>query len=80
MHAKNREDARGSVLEHHADIALIFDGDADRVVLLDETGEQVNSAVISAVIAENILAKNPKAAFIGNAVTSHNFRDFVEEQ
>lgn len=39
----------------------------------------MNSAVISAVIAESIVAKNPHAAFIGNAVASHNFRDFVLE-
>jgi len=79
MLEKNREDAKNTLLEKHADIAFIFDGDADRVIVLDETGEQVNSAVISAVIAESILAKNPKSAFIGNAVASHNFRDFVLE-
>ncbi len=80
MLAKNREDARQAVLEKHADTALIFDGDADRVILLDETGEQINSAIISAIIAESILSKHPDAAFIGNAVTSHNFRDFITEQ
>jgi phosphomannomutase len=79
MLEKNREDAKNALLEQHADIACIFDGDADRVILLDETGAQVNSAVISAIIAENILSKNPKAKFIGNAVASHNFRDFVVE-
>jgi len=79
MHEKNREDARLSLLAHQADIAFIFDGDADRVVVVDETGEPVNSSVISAVIAASILKKNPQAAFIGNVVSSHNFRDFVLE-
>ena len=77
MHEKNREDARVALLEHHADVAFIFDGDADRVILLDETGEQINSAIVSTIIADSLLQKNPHAAFIGNAVTSHNFRDFV---
>lgn len=80
MHAKNREDARRSLLDHHADIAFIFDGDADRIIILDELGETVNSAIISAVIADSILSKQPDAAFIGNTVTSHNFRDLVEER
>lgn len=79
MLEKNREDAKRTVLEQGAQVAFIFDGDADRVILLDETGEQVNSAVISTIIAESILSKDPKAKFIGNAVTSHNFRDFVAQ-
>ncbi len=80
MLEKNREDARIALLEKWADVAFIFDGDADRVILLDEEWNQVNSAVISTVIAESILSKNPKAKFIGNAVTAHNFRDFVESR
>ena len=79
MHAKNREDAKNALLSKWADIAFIFDGDADRIILLDETGKQVNSAIISAAIAESILANNPTAAFIGNTVTSHNFRDAIRE-
>lgn len=77
MLEKNREDAKYALLEHAADVACIFDGDADRVILLDETGEQVNSAIISSIIAESILSKNPQAKFIGNTVTSHNFQDFI---
>lgn len=77
MLEKNREDAKNTLIEKHADLAFIFDGDADRIVILDETGAQVNSAVISAVIADAILAREPTANFIGNAVASHNFRDFV---
>ncbi len=37
MLEKNREDAKNALIEKHADIAFIFDGDADRVVVLDET-------------------------------------------
>ncbi len=80
MLEKNREDARQALLQNQADTALIFDGDADRVILLDERGEQVNSAIISAIISESILSKNPEAKFIGNTVTSHNFRDFIQER
>lgn len=77
MHAKNREDAKKALIAHSADVALIFDGDADRVILLDEKWDQVNSAVISAAIVELVLSREPDAKFIGNAVTSHNYRDFV---
>ena len=80
MLEKNSADAKKALLENHADIAFIFDGDADRVIVLDEKGEQVNSSVISAVIAEHILSTEKSAKFIGNAVASHNFRDFAVEQ
>jgi phosphomannomutase len=80
MMEENREDAKKSLLENNADVAFIFDGDADRVILLDETGEQINSAVISSAIAESILSTEPGAKFIGNAVTSHNLRDFIESR
>ena len=79
MHESNREDARRAVLENHADVAFVFDGDADRVILLDENGNQINSAVISCAIAETLMKKLPQTKFIGNAVASHNFRDFVIE-
>lgn len=80
MLEKNRADAQKALLEKHADVAFIFDGDADRVIVLDEKGEQVNSAVISAIIADAIIEREPNAKFIGNAVASHNFRDFVVQK
>ena len=36
MLEKNREDAKRAIRETGASLAFIFDGDADRVVVLDE--------------------------------------------
>ncbi len=80
IEAKNREDARNKLLSQNADVAFLFDGDADRVILLDEQGNMVNSAVISAAIADKLMKENQGIKFIGNTVTSHNFRDLVEEK
>ena len=77
MYESNREDARKALLENHAHGAFIFDGDADRIILLDENGDQINSAVISCAIADIFMKEYPQSKFIGNAVTSHNFRDLV---
>ena len=79
IEAKNREHARNTLLLEQADVAFLFDGDADRVILLDEAGNMVNSAVISAAIAEKLISQGEEIKFIGNTVTSHNFRDFIEE-
>lgn len=78
MHEKNREDARNALLVNKADIAFVFDGDADRVMILDDLGEVLTSGVISSVIANALAKKYPKSGYIGNATISHIFVDTVE--
>jgi phosphomannomutase/phosphoglucomutase len=77
MHEKNREDARKTLLQNHSDIAFIFDGDADRVMILDDMGEVLTSGIISSVIVSAIAKKYPNAGYIGNATVSHIFADTV---
>ena len=77
MLEKNRRDAQNTLLENHADLAFIFDGDADRVMILDDSGEPLTSGIISSIIAEKMLISHPGAGFIGNATISHMYHDTV---
>lgn len=79
MLEKNRQDAKNALFEHHADAAFIFDGDADRIMILDNQGNMITSGIMSSVVAEEVAKKYPKAGFIGNATISHIFRDTVEK-
>lgn len=43
-----------AVLEHGADIGIAFDGDADRLVVVDETGKEVDGDQVMALIATEL--------------------------
>ncbi len=43
-----------AVLEHHADIGIALDGDADRVILADERGEIIDGDQILGLIAQDM--------------------------
>jgi phosphoglucosamine mutase len=51
------ENVQKAVIEHKADIGISFDGDADRVVLVDETAQIVDGDVIVAICAMDMLSK-----------------------
>ena len=73
----NLVDARRAVVEHGADIGLVFDGDADRCFIIDEHGEVVNPSAITALVARDVLAREPGAAIVVNSITSKAVADVV---
>lgn len=73
----NLVDARRAVVEHGADLGLVFDGDADRCFLIDERGELIDPSVVTALIARSALAREPGAAIVINTVTSSAVEEVV---
>ena len=53
----NTTDLKELVLEKGLDIGVIFDGDGDRVMFVDETGRFVRPDIIIAVLAQQFLAE-----------------------
>ena len=51
-----------------ADIGLAFDGDADRMFLVDETARPVSGSLTTAIIARSILDRGPGAIIIHNLI------------
>jgi phosphomannomutase len=80
MLSVNREHAKQAVLDTGANMAFLFDGDADRVVILDSRGEMVVSGIICSIIADALLRANPGKTIAGNAVISHSLKDLVEDR
>lgn len=75
---ENLLDARRAVLEHGADLGLVFDGDADRCFIIDERGEVVSPSVLTALIAVRELAREPGATVVVNTLTSRSVAEAVE--
>jgi phosphomannomutase len=53
----NLRDLQAAVVAHGADLGLAFDGDADRVFVIDERGEPVSPSAITALIARREVAR-----------------------
>jgi phosphomannomutase len=77
---ENLRDLQRAVVEHHADIGLAFDGDADRCFVVDERGELVSPSVLTALIAARELAREPGATVIHNLITSSAVPEIIAEQ
>jgi phosphomannomutase len=75
----NLVDLQAAVREHGADIGLAFDGDADRVFVIDERGEPVSPSAVTALVAVRELAKGRGTTIIHNLITSKAVPEIVRE-
>ena len=67
---ENQRDLKRTVLEHNADIGLAFDGDADRVFLVDERAEGVSGSEVTALVAQAMLKRYPGSPIVYNLICS----------
>ncbi len=70
---------REAVVAEGCDLGLAYDGDADRVFCVDETGRDVASSLVVAAIAERLLARHPGATILYNAICSRVVPEVVAE-
>jgi phosphomannomutase len=68
-----------AVLAQGADIGLAFDGDADRVFLVDEKAEPVSGSLTTALVAVAMLTKHPGETILYNLICSHVVPEVVAE-
>lgn len=76
---KNNEVLQQTILKHHADIGLTFDGDADRMFLVDDTGRMVSGTITTALLARYILKKYPGETILYNAICGRIVPKIVKE-
>ena len=75
----NQKDLQARVLGGGFDIGLAFDGDADRVFVVDETGTGLSGSTTTALLAAAILRTNPGATIIHNLICSRTVAEVIAE-
>jgi phosphomannomutase len=67
---ENQRELKVTVLDRRADVGLAFDGDADRVFLVDERAEDVSGSLMTALVARAMLLQEPGAKIVHNLICS----------
>jgi phosphomannomutase len=76
---ENLKDLQRAVLDLRADVGLAFDGDADRVFLVDDLGQPVSGSTTTAIVAKGILERHPGETIVHNLICSHAVPEIVRE-
>ncbi|MCU1462353.1 MAG: phosphomannomutase [Acidimicrobiales bacterium] len=76
---ENLRDLEARVLATGADVGLAFDGDADRVFLVDERSQPVSGSTTTAMVAKAMLAKHPGATILYNLICSRAVPEVIRE-
>jgi phosphomannomutase len=79
LQPENQADLRKAVLDHHADLGLAFDGDADRVFLVDEGARDVSGSLVTALVAKGMLQRFPGSKIVHNLITSWAVPEVIRE-
>ena len=76
---ENLRDLQARVTATRADLGLAFDGDADRVFLVDEKGRPVSGSLTTAMAAASILDKQPGSKVVHNLICSKAVPEVIRE-
>lgn len=75
---KNLIDLKRNVLENGYDLGIAFDGDGDRIGVIDEKGDILRCDALMTIYAKDVLKRHPGASIIGDVKCSQMMFDEIE--
>jgi phosphomannomutase len=75
----NQRDLQARVTSGGFDIGLAFDGDADRVFVVDEKGRGMSGSSTTAILAAGVLRAHPGATVLYNLICSRSVPEVIRE-
>jgi phosphomannomutase len=79
LNPENLRELQARVVAEGADVGLAFDGDADRVFLVDERGSGVPSSLVGALVARLMCEREPGATVLYNLICSRVVPETIRE-
>ena len=79
LQTENLADLQRRVLETGADVGLAFDGDADRVFLVDERAVPISGSITTALVATAILEREGPGPILHNLICSRATVEAIRE-
>lgn len=79
LEEENLATLKETIKREKADLGMAFDGDADRVVVVDEKGRTLSGTILTAMIAKNLLQKSAGATILYNAIVGRVVPETIEK-
>jgi phosphomannomutase len=76
---ENLKDLQRAVLDVRADVGLAFDGDADRVFLVDDQAQPLSGSLTTSIVAKGILDHHPGETVVHNLICSKAVPEIIRE-
>jgi phosphomannomutase len=77
---ENTEELRKVVREQHADMGVAFDGDADRMFLVDERGQLLDGSAVTLLVSQSLLKRYPHSTILYNLIISRSVPELIERE
>jgi phosphomannomutase len=74
---ENMADLQAAVRKHHCDLGVAFDGDADRMFIVDEKGDLIDGSTVTALVALNTLKRYPGSKILYNLICSRSVPELI---
>lgn len=77
---ENIRDLEHAVVSQNCDLGVAFDGDADRMFLIDDQGEFIGGDMTTAMVSLELLKHNPGSTIVYNLINSRTVPELIEEE